>query len=82
MRTRGVPVTPPYATRASDATTLEGLGLASGSLKDRVDRLEAIALEAALKEADGNKSEVARVLGLSRAGLNLKLKRLGLWDSD
>ncbi len=64
------------------ANTIDALGLTRGSLKDRVDRLEAIALEEALREADGNKSEVARVLGLSRAGLNLKLKRLGLWDSD
>jgi len=62
------------------AGTLDALGLTHGHLKDRVDRLEALALTAALREADGNKSEVARVLGLSRAGLNLKLKRLGLWE--
>jgi len=66
---------------ATGGATLASLGLAAGTLKDRVDRLEALALEAALREAQGNKSEVARVLGLSRAGLNLKLKRLGLWDN-
>ncbi len=70
----------PGATVAGPGPTLASLGLSSGSLKDRVDRLEALALEDALRVAQGNKSEVARVLGLSRAGLNLKLKRLGLWD--
>jgi|GEM_PF-1047398 len=65
-----------------DGGSLGALGLTRGPLKDRVDRLEAIALEEALREANGNKSEVARVLGLSRAGLNLKLKRLGLWDAS
>ena len=76
----------PRASKKADATgpaapaTLASLGLSSGTLKDRVDRLEALALEEALRVAEGNKSEVARVLGLSRAGLNLKLKRLGLWD--
>ncbi len=58
------------------------MGLGAGQLKDRVDRLETLVLQAALAEANHNKSEVARVLGLSRAGLNLKLKRLGLWDGE
>ena len=56
--------------------------LSSGPLKDRVDHLETIALRNALESTGHNKSEVARVLGLSRAGLNLKLKRLGLWDGE
>ena len=61
---------------------LGAMGLGAGQLKDRVDRLETLVLQAALAEANHNKSEVARVLGLSRAGLNLKLKRLGLWDGE
>jgi two-component system response regulator HupR/HoxA len=61
---------------------LGAMGLGAGQLKDRVDRLETLVLQAALTEANHNKSEVARVLGLSRAGLNLKLKRLGLWDGE
>ena len=56
------------------------LGLDRGTLKERVDRLEAFVLSQALQQADGNKSAVARELGLSRAGLNMKLKRLDLWD--
>ena len=64
----------------ADEPSLASLGLAEGTLKDRVDRLETLALAQALRAAGGNKSEVARTLGLSRAGLNLKLKRLKLWD--
>jgi DNA-binding NtrC family response regulator/tetratricopeptide (TPR) repeat protein len=70
------------ATDAKRAGALSDFGLDRGPLKDRVDRLEAHALTTALAEAAQNKSEVARVLGLSRAGLNLKLKRLGLWEGD
>jgi two-component system response regulator PilR (NtrC family) len=79
--------TPSDARAAVDASrpelaSLTALGLDQGQLKDRVDKLETLALRAALTEAHGNKSEVARVLGLSRAGLNLKLRRLGLWDGE
>ncbi|MFT7581970.1 MAG: DNA-binding NtrC family response regulator [Myxococcota bacterium] len=56
------------------------LGLDQGTLKDRVDRLERHVLNAMLKVSAGNKSQVARDLGLSRAGLNMKLKRLDLWE--
>lgn len=56
--------------------------LMHGALKDRIDHLETVVLRQALENHAHNKSEVARVLGLSRAGLNLKLKRLGLWDGE
>jgi len=58
------------------------LGLDRGTLKERVDRLEALVLEESLARTGNNKSQVARELGLSRAGLNMKLKRLGLWADD
>ena len=58
---------------------LAPLGLTSGTLKERVDRLEYVILKDALTQG-ANKSQIARELGLSRAGLNMKLKRLGLWD--
>ena len=35
-------------------------------------------IQNALKEADGNKSQVARILGITRAGLYKKMRRLGL----
>ncbi|MGM0574710.1 MAG: sigma 54-interacting transcriptional regulator [Myxococcota bacterium] len=63
-----------------DADPLRALGLDRGALKARVERLERVVLREALERAEGNKSRVARDLGLSRAGLNMKLKRLGLWD--
>jgi DNA-binding NtrC family response regulator/tetratricopeptide (TPR) repeat protein/energy-coupling factor transporter ATP-binding protein EcfA2 len=53
-----------------------------GTLKERVDRLEAHTLKHCLSKYGGNKSQVARELGLSRAGLNMKLKRLQLWDQE
>ncbi|MCA9513396.1 MAG: sigma-54-dependent Fis family transcriptional regulator, partial [Myxococcales bacterium] len=64
------------------ATNVTPFDVRHGTLKERVDRLEAWALADALAQSGGNKSQVARDLGLSRAGLNLKLKRLGLWDGD
>ena len=52
----------------------------SGTLKERVDRLETEVLRSELERYQGNKSRVARSLGLSRAGLNMKLKRLDIWN--
>ena len=60
--------------------SLARAGLERGTLKERVDRLEAMVLQASMEAAQNNKSAVARELGLSRAGLNMKLKRLGLWE--
>ncbi|MCC6623837.1 MAG: sigma 54-interacting transcriptional regulator, partial [Deltaproteobacteria bacterium] len=74
------PATAGPAAAASGAHPMKVLGLDHGPLKDRIARLELIVLEHALHRARNNKSEVARDLGLSRAGLNLKLKRLGLWS--
>ncbi|MGB0589901.1 MAG: sigma 54-interacting transcriptional regulator [Myxococcota bacterium] len=68
-------------TLATDSDRLEMLGLTTGSLKQRVDRLEYVVLKDAMAQL-GNKSQVARELGLSRAGLNMKLKRLGLWEES
>lgn len=67
---------------AGSSPVVDTLGLARGTLKERVDRLEAWVLEDALERLGGNKSQVARELGLSRAGLNMKLKRLDLWPGD
>jgi len=48
------------------------------SLSDAVDQLERDMIRAALDRADGNISETARQLGLTRRGLYLKLRRHGL----
>ncbi len=50
----------------------------SGTLRETVDRLERMIIEKALAEAGGNKSRVARKLGLSRLGLQKKMDRLGI----
>ena len=63
-------------------TGAEDPSLDKGTLKERVSRLEAHILGGCLREHQGNKSRVARELGLSRAGLNMKLKRLGLWEVE
>jgi transcriptional regulator with GAF, ATPase, and Fis domain/tetratricopeptide (TPR) repeat protein len=47
-------------------------------LKPRVERLERSLLREALARADGNQSQAARLLGLSRFGLQKKLRRYGL----
>lgn len=50
----------------------------TGSLRDRVDAIEREEIERALRAAGGNRSQAARALGITRNGLALKLKRLGI----
>lgn len=45
-------------------------------LKRGVDRLEASLIRAALERSSGNRTQAASLLGLTRAGLRMKLKRL------
>jgi transcriptional regulator with PAS, ATPase and Fis domain len=47
-------------------------------LRDAIDDLEKQMIAEALKKFHGNKSQVARTLGLSRLGLQRKMERLGL----
>ena len=48
------------------------------TLRAVVDDVERAAIEAALLQCRGNISATARTLGLSRRGLYLKLRRLGI----
>jgi DNA-binding NtrC family response regulator len=48
------------------------------SLASAVEKLERELIEAALERSGGNISETARVLGLTRRGLYLKMERLGV----
>ena len=48
------------------------------TLAQAVEKLERELIEQALDRADGNISETARVLGLTRRGLYLKMERLGV----
>jgi two-component system response regulator HupR/HoxA len=52
--------------------------LGDGSLRARLDAVEERILTEALQRHRGNKTAVARELGLSRVGLRGKLDRLGL----
>jgi hydrogenase-4 transcriptional activator len=49
-----------------------------GNLAEAVERVERELIAAALDRTNGNISETARLLGLTRRGLYLKMRRLGL----
>jgi Nif-specific regulatory protein len=49
-------------------------------LRDAIDDLEKQMLAEALEKFHGNKSQMARALGLSRLGLQRKMERLGLFE--
>jgi two-component system response regulator HupR/HoxA len=66
----------PAVTRVDSAEASAG-GLA-GSLKEHLEQLETRVLKSAMQRHRGNKSRVARELGLSRVGLRAKLARFGL----
>ena len=54
------------------------LSRSSANLATAVEQVERDLIQAALDRADGNISESARALGLTRRGLYLKIRRLGL----
>jgi DNA-binding NtrC family response regulator len=51
---------------------------ASGNLATAIEQVERAMISATLTRTSGNISETARVLGLTRRGLYLKMRRLGL----
>jgi len=51
---------------------------ATGNLSDAVEKVERELIASALERTAGNISETARILGLTRRGLYLKMRRLGL----
>ena len=53
-------------------------GRAHANLASAVEQVERDMIQAALDRSGGNISETARTLGLTRRGLYLKLRRLGL----
>ena len=68
---------------ALDTSILPGVaGRAAGptraGLKERVEAYERGVIAQAIEEADGDRSEAARLLGIGRATLYEKLKKLGL----
>ena len=55
-----------------------GTGTGAGTFREQVERLERTLLTEALQTAEGNQSEAARKLGLSRATFLDKCKRYGI----
>jgi len=55
-----------------------GYSLGSGTLADAIGELERSVITGTLDKTGGNISEAARLLGLTRRGLYLKMNRLGL----
>jgi transcriptional regulator with PAS, ATPase and Fis domain len=51
-----------------------------GNLKDIMERLEKVVVQAALQRYEGNRTQCARALGISRQALITKIARLGLND--
>ncbi|MCB9591671.1 MAG: sigma-54-dependent Fis family transcriptional regulator [Sandaracinaceae bacterium] len=63
---------------ARDAPQMSGAGGAQGTLADVVDRAEKEAIEAVLRQVEGNKEKAAELLGLSATTLWRKMKRLSV----
>jgi transcriptional regulator with AAA-type ATPase domain len=68
----------PRPVRTDEPTAGEVPRIESRSLQDQVDALERQAILTALAAAKGNKTAAARSLGITRNGLTLKMKRLGI----
>ncbi len=59
----------------------EGDTLAPGgseTLQDYLDRVERVAIEAALQQSEGNRTQAAKLLGVSFRSLRYRLERLGM----
>ncbi|RVU41971.1 sigma-54-dependent Fis family transcriptional regulator [Rheinheimera riviphila] len=71
----------PGAAGGSPLSAAAGAELATGlSLDEQVRNLEISLLMSALQQSQGNRSQAARALGLSRQGLLKKIERYGLLD--
>ncbi|MCU7803852.1 MAG: sigma-54 dependent transcriptional regulator [Candidatus Thiodiazotropha sp. (ex Lucinoma borealis)] len=81
MDEMGAELLSPRVLRAApegDEADLQTMGVLEGSLKERVESLEARILKETLIRHRWNKSQAAKELGLSRVGLRSKLERYGL----
>jgi DNA-binding NtrC family response regulator len=68
----------PAAADAGRGSAIGGVPVKPGNLAAVVERIERDLITATLSSTAGNISETARVLGLTRRGLYLKMRRLGL----
>ncbi|MGH6644192.1 MAG: helix-turn-helix domain-containing protein, partial [Bradyrhizobium sp.] len=65
-----------------DPSATAGPGPQRRGLDEAIAALEVQMITAALNETGNNRSETARILGISRVGLLKKLDRLGLRPAD
>jgi DNA-binding NtrC family response regulator len=72
----GAPRDVPAGAPAEAASAEDG----SLSIEAHVDRLESRLIREALNRAGGNRSQAAKLLGISRNGLAIKIERLGIKD--
>jgi DNA-binding NtrC family response regulator len=70
-------LSPIFGATASEASAMPSRGRRT-PLAAAIEKLEREMIEAALERAAGNISETARLLGLTRRGLYLKMERLGV----
>jgi hydrogenase-4 transcriptional activator len=71
-------LSPVFGTTEFDPETIGRAGSRRTSLAAAVEKLEREMIDSALHRASGNISETARLLGLTRRGLYLKMERLGV----
>jgi len=69
---------PDRAAEVSKPATGGAVPRAIRPLQERLDEVERTAILEALAASRGNKTQAARLLGISRPGLAMKIKRLGL----
>ncbi|HVS32141.1 MAG TPA: helix-turn-helix domain-containing protein [Thermoanaerobaculia bacterium] len=73
----GEPVAEPPADPVTSAAGSPGFA----DLQSRLDQVEREAIEQALRSSRGNRSAAARLLGITRNGLAMKMARLGITRS-
>jgi transcriptional regulator with PAS, ATPase and Fis domain len=64
--------------RIADKTSAQGGPVPRGTLKEAMGALEAQMIGAALKQCNNNRSQAARLLGIARSNLIVKIKAYGL----
>jgi transcriptional regulator with PAS, ATPase and Fis domain len=67
----------PQSSTSSSGSFLKGINT-QGSLKDAMEELEILMIREGLKRCGFNKSKLAKELGISRAGLIMKVDKYGL----
>lgn len=80
--TEHVPATPAIPGHGSDFSDLVGRVPMKELIRESLDVIEKMCIEAALEKTGNNRAAAAELLGLSRQSLYIKLKRHGIEDFD